>query len=403
MDNTSMEQQSVDQLKMYPEAVICFGGEDWWYHNHGHIDFQLMRRYAKQCKVLYVNSIVMQKASLKRKSGFFKKLNRKVKSIFHGLRHVENGFWVYSVLSLPVHHLRWARPFNTWLINLQVRLTMWRLGIRNPLIWVACPAACDVALQLHGPAMAYQRTDRYEEYPNVDSEAISNYDRKLKQTANVTIYVNSDFYQEEKDQCRAAFYLDHGVDYELFSQAENDAWIPQDIKDIPRPIVGYFGALDEHKMDVDFLQEVIKQLPEYSFVFVGKASGGFLRLESLPNVRLLGQKPYEQIPYYGKCFDVAIIPWRNNRWTSAANPIKLKEYLALGKALVCTPVFTEFYEYQDVACQATVPQEFVLKIREAIEHDSDALKHKRRQKVQDSSWDKKAQSVLHNLKQSVSQ
>ena len=29
------------------ESVICFGGEDWWYHNRGHIDMQLMRRFGK--------------------------------------------------------------------------------------------------------------------------------------------------------------------------------------------------------------------------------------------------------------------------------------------------------------------------------------------------------------------
>ena len=46
--------------------VVCFGGEDWWYHNRGHIDMQLMRRFARMGTVLYINSIVMQKPSLKK-------------------------------------------------------------------------------------------------------------------------------------------------------------------------------------------------------------------------------------------------------------------------------------------------------------------------------------------------
>jgi len=44
--------------------ILCFGGEDWWYHNRGHINMQLMRQYPKSGKVLYVNSIVMQKPRL---------------------------------------------------------------------------------------------------------------------------------------------------------------------------------------------------------------------------------------------------------------------------------------------------------------------------------------------------
>ena len=26
---------------------ICFSGQDWWYHNRAHSDFQLMRRVAE--------------------------------------------------------------------------------------------------------------------------------------------------------------------------------------------------------------------------------------------------------------------------------------------------------------------------------------------------------------------
>ena len=29
------------------DGVICFGGVDWWYHNRGHYDIQMMRRFAK--------------------------------------------------------------------------------------------------------------------------------------------------------------------------------------------------------------------------------------------------------------------------------------------------------------------------------------------------------------------
>ena len=80
--------------------TICFGGEDWWYHNRGHIDMQLMRRFAKRGTLVYVNSLVMQKPNIREGSTFLKKVVRKTRSIFTGLKQSEEGFWVYSPFSL---------------------------------------------------------------------------------------------------------------------------------------------------------------------------------------------------------------------------------------------------------------------------------------------------------------
>ncbi len=80
---------------------------------------------------------------------------------------------------------------------------------------------------------------------------------------------------------------------------------------------------------------------------------------------MLGKKPYEKIPHYGKCFDVAIMPWRQNRWIELCNPIKLKEYLALGKPVVSTS-FPELQNYLDVTYTAKTPEEFVRCIKKAL-------------------------------------
>jgi len=114
------------------------------------------------------------------------------------------------------------------------------------------------------------------------------------------------------------------------------------------------------------------------------------------NVWMLGQKPYEQIPHYGKCFDVAIMPWKQNRWIEACNPIKLKEYLALGKPIVSTP-FPELNKYLDVVYLARTPKEFANCIKRAIRQDSPKLVTTRREKVKNSSWDTKAELMLEEL------
>jgi glycosyltransferase involved in cell wall biosynthesis len=377
-------------------SILCFGGEDWWYHNRAHVDMQLMRRFAKTSTTVYINSIVMQKPNLTEGRKFIQKLSRKAKSIFRGLEKSDVGFWVYSPFSLPVHHIFWAKSFNEMLVMRQIRHIEHKLCMRNPIVWVACPVACEIALKLKKKKLVYQRTDRFEEYPNVDPEVISQYDRKLKAHADLTIFVNRMLYEAESGLCNDAIYLDHGVDFDLFASAENSKEVPDKIRNTKRPIVGFFGGIDDHTFDVDFIEEVVDMLPEMSFVFIGRASSDCSGLVSRNNVLMLGQKPYEQIPHYGKCFDVAIMPWRQNRWIGACNPIKLKEYLALGKPVVSTP-FTELKRYWDVVYEAETPQKFADCIKRAFAENTPELVAKRRQKVALVSWDSRAQLVWDKL------
>ena len=361
---------------------------------------QLMRRFARMGETVYVNSIVMQKPTLKRNTAggksFSQKFVRKMRSILRGLQDSGAGFWVYSPFTLPVHHLAWARSLNEMILRCQIRHVSHKLNLAKPTVWVACPAACDTALKIREGLLVYQRTDRFEEYPNVDSNIIKAYDLKLKAQADLTLFVNRLLFDEESDQCRKAFYLDHGVDYKSFSTAEQDPDRPEDVADIPKPIVGFFGAIDDHTFDAGLVETIADLLPEMSIVLVGNVSSQTNGLADKPNVWFLGQKDYEQIPHYGKCFDVAIMPWSQNRWIEACNPVKLKEYLALGKPVVSTP-FAELREYLDVVRVARTPDEFAAHVKEAIKDDSAELVAERKKKVEKASWDDKAHLLVTEL------
>ncbi len=374
--------------------VLCFGGEDWWYHNRGHFDMQLMKRFARRGTVLYVNSIVMAKPTIADRKKFMEKLVRKARSMFTGLKSSGVGFWVYSPVVLPVHHISWARPFNQTVLRYQIRRVMRKLGMSDSVVWIVNPVACDTVLKIRRNKLIYQRTDRHEEYPNVDMQTIIDYDRKLKAEADLTVFVNALLYDQEARQCKNAVYLDHGVDFDAFSSARDNPEKPEDIACIDGPIAGYFGAIDPHKLDVKFVETIAELSPEISFVFVGKVSNEFVHLAERRNVWFLGQKPYDQMPDYGKSFDVAILPWRKNLWTEAANPIKLKEYLALGKPIVSTSAFSEVQKYRDVISVADTPAEFARSVLNSAGDNSPEKIAARRRRVEHASWDAKAEEVL---------
>jgi len=376
--------------------MICFGGQDWWYHNHSHVDLQLMRCCAAKHNVLYINSIVMQKPSFKVGDALTKKIIRKSKSIFAGLKKNHFGFWVYSPWALPVHHIKGFGALNNFLIEMQIKHVVKRLKLNDPVVWVVVPTACNLAIKLTKHRLLYLRTDVYEEFPGVNSKQISEYDRTLKANADLTIFVSQILYEEESSQCKKAIYVDHGVDYEDFAFAEMDKDMPRDLVDIPKPIVGFFGEIAEYTVDIGFLEKTVECLPEGSFVFVGDAPADCSRLLAKKNVWMLGKKRYERIPHYGKCFDVAIMPWNQNRWIKMCNPIKLKEYLALGKPIVSTP-FPELQRYSDVVYKANNPEDFARCIKKAMSEDNSERIAKRKRKVKAESWDSKANLILKEL------
>lgn len=123
------------------DGIICIGGEDWWYHNRGHFDFQIMRRLAKNRPVLFVNSIAVRMPSLKEKSQFASRIGRKLKSLARGLVHVEDNFWVFSPFSAPGPS---GEKLTRWALAPQIKLAAARAGIHRPLLWDPLPGGCNV-------------------------------------------------------------------------------------------------------------------------------------------------------------------------------------------------------------------------------------------------------------------
>jgi len=85
---------------LHDKSIICFGGEDWWYH-HPHSKNHLMRRFVRGGnKVIFVNSISMGLAPMK--SGeVWPRVKRKLKSYAKLARTTEEGITVVSPAVVP--------------------------------------------------------------------------------------------------------------------------------------------------------------------------------------------------------------------------------------------------------------------------------------------------------------
>ncbi len=261
------------------------------------------------------------------------------------------------------------------------------MGIYRPLVWVECPAAVALVDDLPAAGLVYQRTDRYEEFPSVDRAAVSTQDALLKGRADLTLFCSTLLFEREGPGCKQPCYVDHGVDYGHFAAAGDDpASEPAEMTAIAPPRLGFVGGIDAHTFDQTLFLEVARRLAQYQFVLIGSCSlpTGWC---SLPNVTLLGRRPYEAVPGYMAACDVLIMPWNQNEWIEACNPVKLKEYLAVGRPVVTTD-FAELRRYEGYVYRAKGPDEFAAQIRAALAQRP--APERLRQRVRAETWEAKA-------------
>jgi glycosyltransferase involved in cell wall biosynthesis len=377
---------------------ICFCGQDWWYHNRAHSDFQLMTRIARTRPVLLVNSIGMRMPIPGRSTKSAGRIWRKALSIARLLRQPlpdVPGFHVMTPLMIPLYGSPFVRRVSAELVRAQVTTAAGWLGIDDPVIFVTVPTAWDVVKGMKRTALIFNRSDKHSAFREADTGYIAGLEEELLRGSDLVLYVNRNLMAAERPLAGArAHYLDHGVDLEHFRRTPPEAE-PADLRAIPRPRVGFFGALDDYTVDFGLLERLARALPDVSLVLVGAATCSLKRLTDLANVSWLGPRPYAEIPRYGSGFDVALMPWLQNEWISNCNPIKLKEYLALGLPVVTTP-FPEVDRYRELVHVAGTPDEFVAQVRRALAPDAGEPERRERRvaSVARDSWDQRTRELL---------
>lgn len=378
------------------DGVLLFGGVDWWYHNRGHYDLQMAREFSRSMPVVYINSIGMRVPRLGEGRMFMTRVARKLRSMRRGMVKVRDNFWVASPVGAPAGL---GARLNQSLLAWQARRLARAAGISRPLVWIACPPAASVVDRLGSSALIYQRTDRFEDFKNVDRQRIMGFDRRLKASADVTLFCSSTLMEQEASSCRSAAFVDHGCDFELFAAAGRrthpgqGSTQPTDVASIAGPRAGFIGGIDAHTFDPELFVRVARAMPDVQFIMVGACSlpEGWCPLR---NVHFLGQRPYDQVAAYMASCDVLIMPWNCSPWIQACNPVKLKEYLAVGRPVVTTPFF-ELRNYEGLMSVAASADAFAAAIREALQRtpDPDRL----RARVSEHTWNAKRRDVERAL------
>jgi hypothetical protein len=284
-------------------------------------------------------------------------------------------------------------------------------AITNPIVYIASTDA----LSLPHVLEAVQGANGHIVYDYLDhlDSTISNgelssrfqeaHNRILRDEAVASVLTSADILYEEVAKLRrkGLALVTNAVDVPHFAAHKDPDKLRPALKaivDRKQPIIGFFGALASW-VDVDLIAAVARTRPSYQFVLMGPMLvNAPARIGELPaNVSILEPVSYKELPNQAVFFDVLTIPFYLNDVTAATSPLKLFEYMALGKPIVSTPI-RESLKY-DVVLIGRDRDSFAAAIDRALELRTDPLYVEHLQQIAaQNSWDNKALMVSNLIK-----
>jgi glycosyltransferase involved in cell wall biosynthesis len=225
----------------------------------------------------------------------------------------------------------------------------------------------------------------------------------LMQHADVVFTGGYNLGAKKKQQHDNVHIFGCGVGYDHFSQAQNvNTTVPPDIDFMPRPILGFFGVVDE-RVDYGMLGEVARLRPDWSIAMVGpvvKVDPNLL--PHSPNLFWLGGRDYQVLPNYVKAFDVCMMPFALNAATEFINPTKGLEYMATGKPIISTHVKDVVKQWSDIVyLTKNEPGEFVKAVDEILTNLDGARVERGVELAKKNSWENTVKTMQGLIKEAI--
>lgn len=238
-------------------------------------------------------------------------------------------------------------------------------GINNNLIvWNYNPMYIDYFNQLGQKLNIFDTVDNWLEHSSygVYKKVLQkNYDL-IKDGSDFIFTVSENLKEKLFNNQENVYWMPNAVDLEYF---QSQTSVFEKLKNIPKPIIGFLGILQD-RIDDEILLYLAKKNPDKSLVLAGPVWKNFPRkkFEGLKNVYFLGQINHQEIPSLYNGFDVGIIPYKINAFVKSTDPMKYYEYLAANLPIVSTPapgierfgnlisIANNFEDFNDFANQA---------------------------------------------------
>jgi len=361
--------------------IVCIASS--WF-DHPTSKHHVMRILAEPNRVIWVNYHASRRPNLSIRD--FRLALRRLRRSCAGPQRVPAGLTVLSPLLPPFPQSRLARAYNTRVLVRQIGEALAALPAARRQLWLFTPDVPELIRHFEFERVVYYCVDDFAGFSGYDPSAVEKLEAATLAASDVVIATSTRLYQSLRAVHSNTHLIPHGVDFEHFAPAAEPGRleIPPEMRHVTGPVLGYVGLISDY-VDLHLLAQAARARPKWSFVLVGNANCPLGALSALPNVHLLGGRPYADLPRYCAAFDVGLIPFRMNRLVRAVNPIKLREYLAAGLPVVSAPL-EAVLEYAPAVYAAQNLEQFLAACELALRENDEAARRARQNLVRAESW-----------------
>jgi polysaccharide pyruvyl transferase WcaK-like protein/glycosyltransferase involved in cell wall biosynthesis len=243
--------------------------------------------------------------------------------------------------------------------------------------------------------VVYDCMDEWRNFPGMEEASLGEEERLVGE-ADVLVVSAERLRQKWSRRNGRTVLARNAADFARFHEPPPEDPLP----DAQGPVVGYFGAIADW-FDLDLMTRLARERPRYTFVLLGGVFDVQVdELQALPNVRLLGQQPYELMPAYLRRFDACLIPFKVSPVTAATDPVKFYEYISQGKPVVASEM-PELAPYARLLYLARDGDDFIAKVDQALNEDDPELRRQRIALARENTWQERFGRIDEAVREAV--
>jgi glycosyltransferase involved in cell wall biosynthesis len=391
------------------ERDFIFTGLQSWDIPIGSNAIDIAKEISLDNRVLYVNSALdlmtllrnQPTPELNHRLEVIKKRKPTLRKITSSLWVLDFPFWVWSVNGLPDGFIfDFFNKLNSRRIFSYIRKVAFDLGFTNTIHFIDN----DIYRSMYSreylmPKLSvYYRRDnlhpmRYWKNHAVRLEPliISKSDLVLCNSPQLAEYARK-FNPESYD-------VGQGVDLSAYDVSK-DFQIPDSLKFINGRRIGYIGDINSTRLDANLIYELARNMPDYSFVMIGKEDNLFAshEMHRLKNIHFIGSVPKNLVPQYMHALEVCLNPQIVNEITIGNYPRKVDEYLAMGKPVIATATGTMAL-FRDHVYLCSSFSEYKSAIEKALIENNDQKVRERIMFAQTHTWKNNVERIYKHIEE----
>lgn len=311
---------------------------------------------------------------------------------------------VTPLLSLPINALpegqfyELLHSYNRRIITQTIAAIIKDFGIKNYIYFNNfIPEYFDVfPPRIKQPLLKiYRSSDDISQEPYIAKHGV-NKEHWAINNADLVL-VSSQGLQQKLSLIKEPVHLvSNAIKLELFNSFKTDYKLEQ-LNGNKRKTVVFTGNVSALRFDYNLLLLLVKELPDCHFLMIGPYKENELKAAQLlncDNIQWLGPMRIEQMANYIYQADCTIIPYLCNTLTFSIYPLKINEYLAMGKPVVSTCFSEDIAAFSDFIYLAKTHQEFLEQLKKALaEPNDEVFKIRRKQVAQKNNWTSRVDEI----------